>query len=141
MGREPPNLIPRQFVKPFLRFEATKGLELEPFGLQVPCREDALPGAGLQTQRSQAKCVGLNCLGMQIPDPNLYHENANGSKPDHPIQLPMTDAPTHGFTRELTDLNNSSDSSYSGQSTLSTFTKSRFRVAAIFWNSAGNSEW
>ena len=89
MGRGAPNLIPRQLESHFLRFEATKGLELEPFGLQVPCREDALPGAGLQTQRSRAKCVGLNCLGMQIPDPNLYHENANGSKSGCPTQLPM----------------------------------------------------
>ena len=38
MGREPPNLIPRQLVKLFLRFEPTNGLKLKPFGLQVPCR-------------------------------------------------------------------------------------------------------
>jgi hypothetical protein len=31
----------------------------------------------------------LNCLSMQIPEPILYHEKANGSKSDRPIQLPM----------------------------------------------------
>ena len=98
MGREPPNLIPRQLVKLFLRFEATNGLKLEPFGLQVPCREDAPPGAGLQTQRfpdhalSRNRCVGLNCLGMQIPNPNLYHENEKGSNSDSPSQFPMAGA-------------------------------------------------
>ena len=93
MGRTDRNLIPRQLVEPFPRFEATNGLELQPFGRQVPCREDALPGAGLQTQMGASSKVFFNrtthgpgtfafanhCLAMQIPDPNLYHGNANGS--------------------------------------------------------------
>ena len=50
---------------------------------------DALPGAGLQTQRPRGRCVGLNCMGMKTPNPNLYHENKNGSNSDSPKSVPM----------------------------------------------------